>query len=119
MEVDLEHQLLRLHEGQQVIATFAAATGVPGDPPTPTTPGMYRVVEKEKGPIENVAGVFVADIILFDRLNGVGLRSIPMDAAGKILDSRRGQPITAGCVRVGNSSAVFEFAEVGMWAFVR
>jgi len=118
IEVDLEYQRVRLHEGQQVIATYAAATGVPGDPATATTPGVYFVVEMEKGPIENVPGVFVADIVLFDRQNGVGLHSMPMDASGKVLDSRLGQPITAGCVRVENSAAVFEFAKVGMWVYV-
>jgi hypothetical protein len=118
IEVDLEQQLVRLYEGQQVIATSAAATGVPGDPATATTSGVYRVVEKEKGPVENVPGVFVADIVLFDRMNGVGLPSLPMDASGKVLDSRLGQPITAGRMRVENSAAVFKFPEVGMWVFV-
>ena len=116
IEVDLEYPLVRLHEGQQVIATYAAATGVPGDPATATPPGVYFAVEMEKGPIENVPGVFVADIVLFDRLNGVGLHSVPMDASGTVLDSRLGQPISAGCVRVENSAAVFEFAKIGMWA---
>ncbi len=116
IEVDLEYQLVRLYEGQQVIATYAAATGVPGDPATATTPGVYSLAEMEKGPIENVPEVLVADIDLFDRLNGVGLHSMPMDASGTVLDSRPGQPISAGCVRVENSAAVFEFAKVGMWA---
>ena len=117
-EVDTEYQLVRLHEGQQVIATYAAAIRVHGDPATATTPGVYFVVEKEKGPIENVPGVFAADIVLFDRLNGVGLHSVPMHASGKVLDSRLGQPIAAGCVRVEHSAAVFEFAKVGMWVYI-
>jgi len=56
IEVILEQQPVRLHEGQQVIATYAADTIVPGDPAPVTTPGVFREVEKGKGPVETFPG---------------------------------------------------------------
>lgn len=46
------------------------------------------------------------------------MHSMPIDGAGKILDLRLDQPITAGCTRVGTSAAAFELGEVGMWVDV-
>lgn len=89
------------------------------DHPQYATPaGLYKVQSKEKGPIENVPGVFVADIIMFDISNGNGIHSQPMNAEGKILDTTLGKPATAGCVRVGESARVFEFARLGMWIWI-
>jgi hypothetical protein len=41
-----------------------------------------------------------------------------MDGDGNILDDTLGKPATAGCVRVGESAAVFDFAHLAMkvWA---
>jgi hypothetical protein len=41
-----------------------------------------------------------------------------MDAAGNLLDATLGEPATAGCVRVGDSAAVYEFARFDMWVWV-
>jgi hypothetical protein len=68
----------------------------------------------QKGPIENVPGVVVGDILIFDVRNGLGIHSRPMDAEGNLLDDRVGIPITGGCVRVGDSARVYEFARLGM-----
>ncbi len=83
-----------------------------------TPPDLYRVQSKEKGPIESVPGVFVSDIIMFDIRSGNGIRSRPMDANGNVLDATLGQPTSAGCVRVGESARVFEFAQTGMWVWI-
>jgi lipoprotein-anchoring transpeptidase ErfK/SrfK len=91
---------------------------VTSDPKYATPPGVYRVQSKEKGPIESVAGVYVSDVIMFDIQNGNGIHSRPMDAKGKLLDATLGQPATAGCVRVGESASVFEFARLGMWVWI-
>ena len=67
-----------------------------------------------KGPIENVPGVFVSDILIYDFVAGAGIHSMPMDQEGNVLDSRLGEPVTAGCVRVGEAAAVFRFAKLFM-----
>ncbi len=118
IEVDLAKQIVALHRGDQVNAEYPASTGVTTDPKYATPPGLYRVQSKEKGPIESVAGVFVSDVIMFDIQNGNGFHSRPMDARGNILDATLGKPATAGCVRVGESASVFEFAQIGMWVWI-
>jgi len=118
IEVDMEKQTVILHEGNLVISEYQASTGVTSDPKYATPAGLYHVQSKEKGPIESVPGVFVSDIIMFDLLNGNGIHSRPTDSNGNIIDATLGQPATAGCVRVGESASVFEFAKLGMWVWI-
>lgn len=118
IEIDLTNQIMVLHEGSLVAAEYPVSTGVTSDPKYATPPGLYKVQSKEKGPIENVPGVFVSDIIMFDIYNGNGIHSMPMDADGKFLDTTLGKPATAGCVRVGESANVYKFADIGMWVWI-
>lgn len=118
IEVDLAKQIVILHEGALILAEVPASTGVTSDPKYATPPGLYRVESKDKGPVESVPGVYVNDLIMFDTRNGNGIHSRPMDAAGNLLDATLGKPATAGCVRVGESSRVFEFAQAGMWVWI-
>ena len=118
IEVDLAKQIVVLHRGDRAKAEYPASTGVTSDPKYATPPGLYRVQSKEKGPIESVAGVFVSDVVMFDIQNGNGIHSMPIDARGNILDATLGRPATAGCVRVGESASVFEFAQIGMVVWI-
>lgn len=118
IEVDLTQQMVRLHDGDQVLAEYLAATGVGDSPETTTYPGLFRVQSKTKGPIESAPGVYVSDVLEFDVEHGNGFHSMPMDEAGHVLDDRLGQPITAGCVRVGESAALFDFATLGMKVWI-
>jgi hypothetical protein len=115
IEVDLGRQLVVLHEAAAIIAEYPASSGVEGYE-TPT--GLYRVQMMEKGPIENVPGVWVADILIFHWGKGIGIHSLPMDADGNVLDATLGLPGSGGCVRVGESARVFEFARLGMHVWV-
>ena len=83
-----------------------------------TLPGVYMVQQRIKGPIENVPGVFVSDILIFDFGRDIGIHSLPMDEDGRILDATLGKPASGGCVRVGEAAAVFEFAHVGTRVWV-
>jgi len=118
IEIDLAGQTVVLHEGSRILAEYPAASGVMSDPRYATPPGLYWVQSKQKGPVESVPGVFVSDVIMFDIRNGNGIHSRPMDANGTLLDATLGQPATAGCVRVGESASVFEFARLGMWVWI-
>jgi|GEM_PF-2972632 len=118
IEVDLARQMVRLHDGDQVIAEYLAAAGVGDGPETTTYTGLLRVQSKTKGPIESAPGVYVSDVVVFDMFHGNGFHSMPMDEAGHVLDDRLGQPITAGCVRVGESAALFDFATLGMKVWI-
>ncbi len=118
IEVDLQQQKVRLHEGNQIVGEYLAATGVNSEPKYTTFTGLFRVQVKDKGPIESVPGVYVTDMVEFDMEHGNAFHSMPMDKQGKILDDRLGQPITAGCVRVSDSAAVFDFATLGMKVWI-
>jgi hypothetical protein len=112
--VDLGAQTVRLRQERQVLAEYLAASGVATSTETTTAPGEYRIQQMIKGPIENVPGVFVSDILIYDLAAGAGIHSMPMDRDGNVLDDRLGKPVTAGCVRVGEAAAVFKFARLGM-----
>ncbi len=118
IEADLAAQVVRLREGDTVLAEYPAASGVAVTSESATQPGVYRVQQMIQGPIENVPGVFVSDILIYDLAAGVGIHSIPMDRDGNALDVRLGRPASWGCVRVGESAAVFAFAQLGMVVWV-
>ena len=113
IEVDLARQVVRLRAGERVLAEYLASTGVATATETTTVPGVYMVQQMIKGPIENVPGVFVFDILIYNFGRGEGIHSLPMDADGQVLDATLGQPASGGCVRVGEAAAVFEFARLG------
>ena len=118
IEVDLSAQVVRLHDGQRILGEYEASTGVNTSPGTTTYTGLFTVKEMTKGPIVSVPGVYVADVIIFDVPHGNGFHSRPMDEQGNILDETLGTPATAGCVRVGESAAVFEFARLDMQVWI-
>lgn len=110
IEVSVQEQMVRLHTGDRTIAEYPAATGVNTQPETTTYRGVFEVSRKYKGPIETAPGVYVMDILEFDLVHGNGIHSLPMDAKGHVLDDRVGTPVTSGCVRVAESTAVYDFA---------
>lgn len=118
LEVDIPAQMIRLHDGDQVLEEYPVATGVNTSPETTTYTGIFEVQQMLAGPVESVPGVFVTDVVIFDLYHGNGFHSMPMDKDKKILDETLGEPATAGCVRVGESGAVFKFAKLGMKVWV-
>lgn len=118
IEVDLAQQTVRLWRGDTMAGEFIAASGVATSTETTTRPGVYRVQQLIAGPIENVPGVWVEHIVIYDYFAGAGIHSLPMDAAGRVLDDRLGVAVSAGCVRVGDSAPVYDFARLGMTVWV-
>ena len=118
IEVDLARQLVLLHANGEIVSSHAAASGRTDVAGAATPTGLFRVQILQEGPIENDPGLYGSDIVIFDAWAGIGLHSRPMDAAGNLLDATLGEPATAGCVRVGDSTAVYEFARLDMWVWV-
>ncbi len=118
IEIDLAAHVVRLHDGETVVASYPAATGEGSRPEYTTWPGLFQVQQKYKGPEETVPGVFVTDILVFDLAHGNGFHSLPQDRDGKVLDARTGMAITAGCVRTAESAAIYDFAELGTRVWV-
>ncbi|MEJ2597924.1 MAG: L,D-transpeptidase [Anaerolineales bacterium] len=118
IEIDLQAQKLRLYEGKTMLDEYLAGSGVNQSPQTTTYPGIFEITSKYKGPIETAPGVYVTDVLEFDPEHGNGIHSLPRDAEGNILDERLGQPVSAGCVRVGEAAIVYDFAHLGMTVWV-
>jgi lipoprotein-anchoring transpeptidase ErfK/SrfK len=118
IEVSLHEQVVRLHEGDSIVAEYPAATGVNDSPEHTTYPGIFEVQRKYRGPVETAPGVFVTDVLEFDIEHGNGFHSLPMDENGHVLDDRLGHPATAGCVRTAESAAIYDFALLGMKVWV-
>jgi lipoprotein-anchoring transpeptidase ErfK/SrfK len=118
IEVDLQAQKVRLYAGNSMVNEYLAATGANQSPQTTTYRGLFTVTSKYKGPVETVPGVYVNDVLEFDPDHGNGIHSMPMDKDGNVLDDRLGQPVTAGCVRVGAADKVYDFAYLGMSIWV-
>jgi lipoprotein-anchoring transpeptidase ErfK/SrfK len=119
IEVVLDEQMVYLREGDRVVAAIPASCGVGDRPETTTYPGEYAVATMYRGPEQTAPGVYVRDVVIFDWEHGNGIHSLPMDAAGHVLDPTVGAPASAGCVRVADSSAVYDFAALGMTVLVR
>jgi hypothetical protein len=118
IELDLTRQLVVLYADGGIVSSHAASSGRTDIAGAATPPGLYRVQILQRGPIQTVPGVFVGDLVIYDAWNGIRLHSRPMDAEGTLLGLTLGEPATAGCVRAGNSAAVYEFARLGMWVWV-
>ncbi len=118
IEVDLQAQKVRLYEGTTMVNEYLAGTGVNQSPQTTTFPGIFTITSKYKGPVETAPSVYVTNVLEFDPAHGNGIHSLPMDEDGNILDERLGQPVTAGCVRVGEANSVYDFAYLGMTVWV-
>lgn len=118
IEVSLQEYVLRLHDGEQMIVQYRVATGVGTSPEYTTYPGVFVLQRMYRGPVETAPGVFVTDVLEFDPDHGNGIHSLPKDKDGHILDDRIGLALTAGCIRVAESAAVFDFATLGMMIWV-
>lgn len=119
IEVSLLEQVVRLHDGRRVIGEYLAATGVGDTPDTTTYPGLFRVYQKHEGPMYLRAyGVYVTHWVGFDPEHDNGFHSMPMDAKGRVVDSRLGLPASHGCVRLAFPVAVYRFATFGMQVWV-
>ncbi len=118
IEISLQEYMLRLHDGERTIAQYRVATGVGTSLEYTTYPGVFELTLMYRGPVETAPGVFVTDVLEFDPFHGNGIHSLPKDKDGHILDDRVGAALTAGCVRVAEAAAVFDFATLGMIIWV-
>jgi hypothetical protein len=119
IEVSLSRHVVRLCEGRRAWREYLAATGLGDSPETTTFPGLFTVYEMGAGPLYlSEYDVFISDWVGFDPEHHNGFHSLPMDAAGRVLDDRIGQAVSHGCVRTPLSDQIFQFAENGMSVWV-
>ena len=60
---------------------------------------------------------YISDWVGFDAARANGFHSLLKDATGNVVDPGTGR-ISNGCIRVGDSAAIFAYAEVGMVVYV-
>lgn len=112
LEVDLGRQLVFLREGNKVLRSIVASTGVPE---ANTEVGSFRVYEMNPN-FQYLAryGDYIINWVAFDGRWPIGFHSRPMDARGNVVDATLGKPASHGCVRTAESDVIFDFAELGM-----
>jgi hypothetical protein len=83
-----------------------------------TQTGLFRVYDKRRD-LEYDApyDTYISEWVAFDPDMANGFHSFLKDARGNVVDSSTGR-ISNGCIRSGESAAVFEFAQIGMLVLV-
>jgi lipoprotein-anchoring transpeptidase ErfK/SrfK len=119
IEVVLAEQTAYLWQGDQLWASLPISSGVGDSAATTTYPGEFKIESMYPGPEQTAPGIYVRDVVIFDWEHGNGFHSLPMDAKGVILDPTIGRPASAGCIRVADSTILYDFAELGMKVVIR
>lgn len=118
VDVNRTTGIVRLYEGDRVVAAFEALIGK--DPSTDgyysTATGTFRVHMKNRELTETpfAEGVYLTDFVGFDWERSNGFHSPTRDAQGDVIQT--GGTATLGCVRLGEDEArlMFDFAFIGM-----
>jgi hypothetical protein len=71
------------------------------------------------GPELSAPGVYFRYVVIFDWKHGNGFHSLPMDDKGNFLDPTISRPASAGCIRVAESTTLYNFAALGMKEIIR
>jgi lipoprotein-anchoring transpeptidase ErfK/SrfK len=111
IEVDLSEQILRLHQGGKVIATYVISSG---KPETPTPTGTFKIQDKKRLAWSASYGVFLPYALKL--YNGYYIHELPYWPGGyREGEEDLGKPVSHGCVRLGIGPAenVYNFADIG------
>ena len=83
-----------------------------------TQTGTFRVHNKIAGlQYDAPYKTYISDWVGFDAARANGFHSLLKDATGNVVDAGTGR-ISNGCIRVGDSAAIFAYAEIGMVVYV-
>jgi hypothetical protein len=121
IDVDVTRHRVRLMNGTEVTRTIEpVAVGVQVDTGVyeSTQTGTFRVHNKIGGlQYDAPYKTYISDWVGFDAPRANGFHSLLKDAQGNVADPSTGR-ISNGCIRVGDSAAVFAYAEIGMIVYV-
>lgn len=118
IEVNLYEQTLTVYEDSRLV--FATLVGT-GYDPYYTQPGLFQINEKKE--LETMEGAFEtgkADYYYLENVPWTMYYDGPRALHGAYWRQRYGYELSHGCVNlsVGDSSWLFEWAEVGDWVYV-
>jgi hypothetical protein len=121
IDVDVDRYQVRLMSGTEATRTFApVAVGAQVDSGAyeSTQTGTFRVHSKIAGlQYDAPYKTYISDWVGFDAARANGFHSLLKDASGNVVDPGTGR-ISNGCIRVGDSAAIFAYAEIGMVVYV-
>ena len=121
IDVDVTRYTVRLMSGSEATRTIApVAVGAQVDTGVyeSTQTGTFRVHNKIQGlQYDAPYKTYISEWVGFDAARANGFHSLLKDANGNVVDPATGR-VSNGCIRVGDSAAVFAYAEIGMVVYV-
>ncbi len=121
IDVDVSHLVVRLMDGKQATKTISPVavgrqidTGVYES----TATGLFHVYSKTAElTYDPPYDTYIANWVGFDPRLDNGFHSFLEDKTGKVVDASTGR-VSNGCIRTGDSAAIFAYATMGMPVFV-
>jgi hypothetical protein len=121
IDIDVTRLAVRLMDGASALSTIAPV-GVGAQVDTgiynSTATGLFYVYSKTADLTYDAPyDTYISDWVGFDPALDNGFHSFLKDKDGKVVDASTGR-ISNGCIRTGDSGAIFAFAQIGMPVFV-
>ncbi len=117
IDVDVTRYVVSLMEGprvMKVIAPVGVGTQIDTGAYESTQTGLFYVYVKTPGlQYDPPYKTYISDWVGFDAAKANGFHSFLKDDLGKVVDPSTGR-ISNGCIRTGDSVAIYDFAEIGM-----
>ncbi len=117
IDVDVTNFAVHLMNGTQVLQTIGpVAVGAQVDTGAyeSTQTGLYHVYNKIPGlQYDAPYKAYISDWVAFDPNKDNGFHSFLQDSTGAVTDASTGR-VSNGCIRTGDSSTIYTFAEIGM-----
>jgi len=117
IDVDVTGLRVRLMEGTTIlrmIAPIAVGAQIDTGAYESTQTGLFHVYNKTGGlQYDPPYKTYISDWVGFDPDKANGFHSFLKDERGQVVNGSTGR-VSNGCVRTGDSAAIFAFADIGM-----
>ncbi len=121
IDVDVTNYQVRLMDGTQVVQTVgpvAVGAQINTGAYESTQTGLFHVYVKTPGlQFDPPYNTYISNWVGFDPDKANGFHSFLEDGQGKVVDGSTGK-VSNGCIRTGESKAIFDFADIGMPVYV-
>ncbi len=121
IDVDVTNYEVRLMDGTQVVQSVgpvAVGAQINTGAYESTQTGLFHVYIKTAGlQFDPPYNTYINNWVGFDPDKANGFHSFLEDAKGNVVDASTGK-VSNGCIRTGQSQAIFDFADVGMPVYV-
>jgi hypothetical protein len=121
IDVDVTKYQVQLMDGANVLQTVspvAVGAQINTGAYESTQTGLFHVYVKTPGlQFDAPYNTYISDWVGFDPDRANGFHSFLLDAQGKVVNASTGK-ISNGCIRTGQSKAIYDFAEIGMPVYV-